>query len=200
VAASRPVLERIGTHTNTRSGVSAGVTELDLAFADDASFEAWYRRTVPRVFSFLMSRSGADRDLSEELTQQTYTAAIEQRSRFDGRSDSVTWLCGIARHKLVDHLRKGARVDRRRIRMEVRQIELAVFKAPLEIDDRELIAKAFRALPSDQRSVLALVAFDGLSIGEAAQVLGKKAGATQSLLHRAREGFRRAHAQEMRDE
>ena len=101
-----------------------GMDELQKALADDAAFDTWYRRTLPRVYSYLVSRSGGDVALAEDLTQQTFTAAIDQRSRYDGRSDTVTWLCGIARHKLADHFRAIERDERRQRRMEVRQIQL----------------------------------------------------------------------------
>src|SRR4051794_35099573 len=79
------------------------VNELSRALADDASFESWYRRTLPRVYSYLVSRSGGAPGLAGALTQQPFTAAIAQRSRYDGRSDTVTCLWGIARHKLADY-------------------------------------------------------------------------------------------------
>ena len=107
-----------------RTIASDGVDELQTALADDAGFEAWYRRSLPRVYSYLVSRSGGDVALAEDLTQQTFIAAIDQRSRYDGRSDTITWLCGIARHKLADHFRAIERDERRQMRMEVRQIEL----------------------------------------------------------------------------
>ena len=90
-----------------RTIVSDGVDELQRALADDAGFESWYRRSLPRVYAYLMSRGGGDVALAEDLTQQTFVAAIDQRSRFDGRSDTITWLCGIARHKLADHFRRA---------------------------------------------------------------------------------------------
>ena len=61
---------------------SDGVDELQKALADDAGFESWYRRSLPRVYSYLVSRSGGDVALAEDLTQQTFTAAIDQRSRY----------------------------------------------------------------------------------------------------------------------
>jgi len=52
--------------------------ELSLALADDAAFRHWYERTMPRVFSYLVNRGG-DQALAEELTQQTFIAAIDGR-------------------------------------------------------------------------------------------------------------------------
>src|SRR4051794_35028175 len=107
-----------------RSTDAEGSNELELALADDRAFESWHRRTLPPVYAYLLSRCAGDVALAEELAQQTFVAAIDRRSRFDGRSDAVTWLIGIARHKLADHFRSLERDDRRRMQMEVRQIDV----------------------------------------------------------------------------
>ena len=178
-----------------------GADELQMALADDTAFERWYRRTLPRVYSYLVSRGGGDVALAEELTQQTFIAALDQRSRFDGRSDTVTWLCGIARHKLADHFRTVERQERRQRRMEVREIEIGegrLIQSGLE--DRTIIAEALRSLPVSQRAVLVFVVLDDLPVAEAARLMGKSRGATESLLFRARDSFRRAYGEETRDD
>lgn len=181
-----------------RARVADRVDELQIALASDGAFESWYRRTVPRVYAYLLARCGNDPALAEELTQQTFIAAVDQRSRYDGRADSITWLCAIARHKLADHFRIREREERRRIRLEVRQIPMDHGPGHATgVDDRVAIAEAFRSLPASQRAVLAFVVLDDLPIAEAASLLGKSAGATQSLLHRARDGFRRAYQGEL---
>src|SRR5512134_1110862 len=184
-----------------RTTVEGSVDELQGALADDAAFESWYRRTVPRVYSYLVSRSGGDVALAEDLTQQTFTAAIDQRSRFDGRSDIVTWLCGIARHKLADHFRAIERDERRQRRMEVRQIQVeADRRTELGLEDRSMIAEILRSLPASQRAVLVFAVLDDLPVAEAARLMGKSRGATESLLFRARDSFRRAYGAESRDD
>lgn len=183
----------------TRESATAAANELQLALADDSAFAAWYRRTVPRVFSYVMGRCGGDRDLAEEVTQLTFIAAVDGRWGFDGRSEGVTWLCGIARHKLADHYRALERIERRQMRMRVREIESGP-SIESEIDQRRLIAEAFGSLPSTQRAMLAFVALDGLSVAEAGRLLGKNPRAATSLLHRAREGFRRAYRGEDPDD
>jgi RNA polymerase sigma-70 factor (ECF subfamily) len=167
------------------------------ALADEAAFERWYRSVVPRVYSFLLARCGHDVELAEELTQRTFVAAIESRWRFDGRSDPVTWLCAIGRHRLADHFRAREREERRRLRVDVAELQVAGEAPRLEaIDEREAVARAFRSLPAAQQAVLAFVVFDDLPVAEAGRLLGKSTGATSSLLHRAREGFRQAYERE----
>ena len=184
-----------------RTTVEDSVDELQRALADDAAFESWYRRTVPRVYSYLVSRTGGDVALAEDLTQQTFTAAIDRRSRYDGRADTVTWLCGIARHKLADHFRAIERDERRQRRMEVRQIQLDETRpSELGVEDGSVIAEVLRSLPASQRAVLVFVVLDDLPVAEAARLLGKSRGATESLLFRARDNFRRAYGTESRDD
>ncbi|MEA2549074.1 MAG: polymerase sigma-70 factor, subfamily [Chloroflexota bacterium] len=181
-----------------RTRAIEGINELQAALADDHAFEAWYRRTLPRVYAYLLSRCGHDVALAEELSQQTFVAAIAQSARFDGRSEVVTWLCGIARHKLADHFRAIEREERRQMRLEVRQIDVGqgAVDAP-GLDDRADIADALRSLPAAQRAVLVFVVLDGLPAAEAGRLMGRSAAATQSLLHRARESFRRAYGGEL---
>jgi RNA polymerase sigma-70 factor, ECF subfamily len=177
-----------------RTGIADDANELQIALASDDAFAAWYGRTLPRVYSYLLSRCGHDVALAEDLSQQAFVAAIEQRAKFDGRSDTVTWLCGIARNKLADHYRRLEREERRQMRLEVRQLDLdrdAVVRPGLE--DRTAIADAIRSLPPPQQAVLAFVVLDDLPVAEAGRLMGKSAGATQSLLHRARASFRRAY-------
>jgi len=101
----------------TQTGEAEAVNELEAALDNDRAFESWHRRMLPRVYSYLLSRCAGDVTLAEELTQQTFIAAIDRRSRFDGRSDAITWLCGIARHKLADHFRSREREERRDAQM-----------------------------------------------------------------------------------
>src|SRR4029453_12820707 len=135
--------------------------------ASDDAFDRWYARTLPRVYAFLLSRCGGDVALAEELSQQTFIAAIDQRSRFDGRSDVVTWLCGIARHKLADHFRSLERQERRRMELEVRQIRMhdEESRRP-DLDERVALSDALSSLPAAQRAVLVFVVLDGLPVAE----------------------------------
>jgi RNA polymerase sigma-70 factor (ECF subfamily) len=176
--------------------VASQVDELLIALADDAAFEVWYRRTVPQVYAYLLARCG-ESETAEELTQETYLAAIRQRARFDGRAETVVWLCGIARHKLADHFRARDRAERRRMRLEVRALaDHGPHPDEGDVSDRLAIAEALATLPPLQRAVLSFVALDDLPVAEAARLIGKSHGATQSLLARARDGFRRAYGSE----
>ncbi len=46
---------------------------------------------------------------AEEMVQETFLAALQGRDRFAGNSAEKTWLIGILKHKIIDHLRKTIR-------------------------------------------------------------------------------------------
>lgn len=159
---------------------------------DDARFRDWYDVTLPRVYRYLIARCGGDVTLAEELTQQTFVEAIRQRDRFDGRSDIVTWMCAIGRNKLVDHYRRNGRDLRRQERLILDHLQAT--DAPWRAaDTRDAVEAAMEQLPSDQRIALLFRYLDGLSVREVARAIGRSEKATESLLARGRESFRRAY-------
>ena len=164
------------------------------AFASEAEFRAFYDQALPRIYGYLHDRCGGDDAVAEELTQQTFVAAVRKRSRFDGRSEPMTWLTAIARHKLADHFRRLEREERRRVRLVARQIEIRPDDPSwIRGEDRSAVVRALSALPALQRAVLVLHYTDGLSVREMARELGKSESAIESLMSRAREAFRRTY-------
>ena len=184
--------ERTGmTATATDAGILDGFQS---AFADEASFRAWYDRMLPRIYAFVASRCGGPGPLAEELTQQTFVEAIRRRSSFDGRSEVATWMCAIARHKLADHFRRLEREERRRLRLIVREVQPTLRPDAWQAsDERDAIDRAIRTLPAAQRAALVFRHLDGLSVREIAGLLHRSESAVESLLARAREGFRAAY-------
>src|SRR6185503_3623943 len=87
------------------SSRQAEVAEFRRAFENEAMFRGWYDRSLPRVYAYLASRCGGPGPLAEELTQQTFVEAVRSARTFDGRSDPMTWLIAIGRHRLADHFR-----------------------------------------------------------------------------------------------
>lgn len=159
---------------------------------DEHAFRDWYDDALPRVYRYLFIRSGRDVALAEELTQQTFTEAIRRHAQFDGRSDSVTWLCAIGRNKLVDHHRRLDRDRRRHLRLVAGWAD-AEDTHWRSTDEREAVERALDAVGGEQRIALVLRYLDGLTTRELATALGRSESAADSLLSRAREAFRRAY-------
>lgn len=67
--------------------------------------EKWVDRHADMLYRYTLSRL-RDREAAEDLVQETLLAAFKTRDTFAGQSTERTWLIGILRHKIVDHIRK----------------------------------------------------------------------------------------------
>jgi RNA polymerase sigma-70 factor, ECF subfamily len=149
---------------------------------------ALYDRALPQVYGYLAARV-SDRTVAEDLTGETFLAAV--RAVQDGKVPDLTiaWLVTVARNKLVDHWR--------RLEREARGLRLANDPDAEIVDDgmdarfdrlrtREVLAE----LGPHHRAALTLRYLDGLPVREVADHLGRTEHATEALLVRARHAFR----------
>jgi len=68
--------------------------------------EIWLEDHGDYLFRYAFSRL-QNREIAEDLVQETFLAALQAGGRFQARSSVRTWLVGILRHKIFDHFRKG---------------------------------------------------------------------------------------------
>ncbi|MDJ1157745.1 sigma-70 family RNA polymerase sigma factor [Chelatococcus sp. SYSU_G07232] len=128
-----------------------------------------------------------DRDVADDLVQDTLLRALGAESRWrDG--NLRTWLFTILTNLNRNRLRGLAR---RPPRAEVETIDLA-HAAPAPSAEMYDILRALDQLTTEQREILLLVALEGLSYAEGAEVLGIPLGTVMSRLSRARAAFRTA--------
>src|SRR4051794_9101207 len=80
---------------------------------DIGTFVAAYRTTLPEVFAYLTRATAGDRALAEDLTSDTYLAALDAWRAGNADAVRVPWLIGVARHKLVDRFRRDDRERRK---------------------------------------------------------------------------------------
>jgi RNA polymerase sigma-70 factor (TIGR02943 family) len=71
-------------------------------------FETWVDEHGDALLSYALPRV-RDRHAAEDLVQETFLAALRAQDTFRGESTRRTWLVGILRHKLLDHLRRQSR-------------------------------------------------------------------------------------------
>jgi RNA polymerase sigma-70 factor (ECF subfamily) len=160
--------------------------------ADERAFDQWYESALPRVYGFVSARAGGDISLAEEVTAQAFMEAIRARDSFDGRSDPVTWICSIARNRLLDHYRRAARDQARHLRLIVTDLNAGDAREWDRLDQRDAALSALAALPPLERSALMLRYVDGYTVRETSRLIGRSEGATESLLARARDRVRTA--------
>ena len=152
-----------------------------------------YEEALPHVYGYLLARCG-DRSLAEDLTAETFLAAVVAVRAPAALEPTVPWLIGVARHKLADHWRRRER--------EERGLRLVDSGAEHCADPWDEAVDAIRArtvlagLRPHHRAALTLRYVDGLPVGEVAECLGRTVHATEALLVRARAAFRRSYREE----
>jgi len=152
---------------------------------------ALYERALPVVYGYLVDRCG-DRSTAEDLTSETFLAALGALRRPDPPGVNVPWLVGVARHKLVDHWRRR---NRQEALAEAVGSEAAEAEDPWEgHNDRLRAAETLALLGGHHRAALTLRYVDGLPVAEVAEALDRSLHATEALLVRARGAFRIAYA------
>jgi RNA polymerase sigma-70 factor (ECF subfamily) len=143
------------------------------------------------VYGYLLPRCGSVAD-AEDLTAETFMAAVAALGRPDPPTVTVPWLIAVARHKLVDHWRRGER-ERRGL--------AAVGPDPPDdpwedLLDASAAYSALARLPGPQRAALALRYLDGLAVSEIAEHLNRTLQGTETLLVRARAALRRVYRED----
>jgi RNA polymerase sigma-70 factor, ECF subfamily len=152
-----------------------------------------YDEALPHVYGYLLARGG-DRSLAEDLTAETFLAAVSALRKPDAPQLSIGWLIGVARHKLADHWR---RVDREQRGLRVLDGEPNPVEDPWDVAVDAIRARAALAeLGGHHRAALTLRYLDGLPVPEVAACLGRTVHATEALLVRARNAFRRVYTGE----
>jgi len=182
--------------SSARPDDDRGVSGHRLAWEDrPARLLDLYDGALPQVYGYLLSRCG-QRALAEDLTAETFLAAVDAVRAAASPPLTTGWLIGVARHKLSDHWRRQAREER-----TLRAVAAAAAAEPdLDADDPwDARLDALRAqdvlqrLGPHHRAALTLRYVDDLPVPEVASVLGRTVHATEALLVRARSAFRTAY-------
>lgn len=151
---------------------------------DRAAFDTLYQQYARRVFAFArqLTLNGAD---AEDLTQETFVAAFRGRAGFRGGSSLLTWLLGIALRRWRD----------RRRNLPPPSVDLPEATGDDGFADRTVAFIAYEQalgeLPHDLREAFLLVAVQGLTHREAAELLERPLG---TVKWRVAEAVRRLRA------
>lgn len=141
---------------------------------------------LPELRRFAYSLT-CDRDAADDLTQSALERALTKASAWDSSRPLKFWVFRIARNLWLDQLRaekvRGNTEDIDDEGVDIADDRLAAMHTTQEL--REVTDK-MRELPEDQRAVLALVAVEGYSYREAAELLDIPVGTVMSRLSRAR--------------
>ena len=159
-----------------------------LARGDAAALAELYDRHGRLVFS-LAARMLSDHGEAEDLTQDVFTLAWRNATRYDpARGAVAAWLLVTTRTRAIDRLRSRKIRPGAASEDDVRRLEAIPEAAPsveLIVADRQMAGRvrdALAALPADQRHALELAYFEGLSHSEIGERTGAPLGTIKSRI------------------
>jgi RNA polymerase sigma-70 factor (ECF subfamily) len=157
---------------------------------DQGAFGTLVRRHQQRIFGLGARLLGNGSD-ADDLVQETFLRAWRALDRFDENRPLAPWLVRIATNRALQVLetrsRRPAEELTETLRWEGPSPDEEVDQARRRVE----VMKALNALPDDQRTILVLRAYEGLSYREIADTLEVPIGTVMSRLARAREAMRR---------
>lgn len=169
---------------------------------DQDAARSLYDRYSCAVFRYIYRRIGERTEDAEDLTLETFLAAIELARKFDGKSGVYAWLCGIAKLKLIEFHRREVAAKRASVQ---RLISLSDERFAEILTDghaghcwldhmtaRELIDMALKGLSHDELEIVTLRIVEGHSSRDAAKLVKRSERAVESILLRARRKLRRS--------
>ena len=155
-------------------------------------FGALYAEHHRRVYGYAVSLAG--RQIADEVVSEVFLVAWRRLD--DVPAPALPWLLTVARNVVSSQFRAAARQQSisAELRAWVTEAELAAPDVAEEVSERISVLTALAVLPEADRELLTLVAWHGLTAGEAARLVGCSTAAYFVRLHRARRRLEQAMA------
>lgn len=153
------------------------------ARTDLQAFAELYRRHVRSIYRYHLAHTGNVKD-AEDLTSQTFMAALEGIRSFRGTGPYITWLIGIALRKRALFFRGKKPEVPLDAALDLPTPSLPTDKAAARRLQMDQLLAALRTLSQDRAEAIILCFFSELSTAEAGLVLGKSEAAIRMLISR----------------
>ncbi len=159
-----------------------------------------YQRYFDRLYSMVFYQVGKNKQVAEDLTQETFVEMLRSINRFRGRSKFYTWLCSIAYHRIADFYRRQERQEKHGIKpLDIDFLENG-YTLSSEMDNLDIsefkyasstVEEALLHLPLDYRQVLIFKYVEEMSVREISQIMQRSIKSVEGLLARGRRALRK---------
>jgi RNA polymerase sigma-70 factor (ECF subfamily) len=169
---------------------------------DQEAFRLIFERYSRPVISFIYDQV-SDRELAEELTQETFVRAYRSLKNLRSETKLSTWLFGIAKNVSRESLRARVRQNQHVDLDDEKVLDLSD-RGPVPVSQllnkelNEVVQRALALLDEDKRTVFTLKVFHQCSYEEIAEITGFSIPKLKTDLHRARTEMRQRVGQYVR--
>lgn len=137
-------------------------------------FETLYDDYWHDIFQFLFRLTGYQRQLAEEMAQETFYQAMVSFHRYRGECQVKTWLCQIAKNVYFNSMRKDKKIRQVSFEEYANQATLIFDSAVTDYETKELIEHAIKVimqLDDKTRDVLIYRIFSELTYAQISTLL-----------------------------
>lgn len=159
------------------------------ARTEPEAFAELYHRHLASVFRYHLAHTSNTKD-AEDLTSQTFMAALEGINSFRGTGPYIAWLMGIASRKRLRYFRGNRLEVPLDAALQIPTPSLPTDKAAFQRLQLDQILGALKHISSERAEALILCFFSELSFAEAGLVLGKSEAAVKMLISRGLQDLR----------
>lgn len=149
---------------------------------DPHAFEELYRRHVQAVYKYFYNRTWNQYE-AEDLTEQTFMAALEGIQQYRENGLFLAWLFSIARRKAADHFRVKAKQASLEIPEDI-PVHSDFLNDMIQTERRKAIADTFNILPESEKELIRLRYVAELSFAEIGRLRHRSEGAVKKALYR----------------
>ena len=166
------------------------------ACGDDRAFAILHQALYPRLCAYLarMTGNGA---LADDLVQETFLRVHRARGSFAAGGAVLPWVYAIARNVHLDHARAAKIRETERLPSDpgpeaIDRGGADGESAAIAAEAARIVERVLAGLPASQREAFVLLRYEGLSVEDAAAVLGATGTAVKLRAFRAYEALRAA--------
>lgn len=152
------------------------------------NIEEIYKQYSQTIYKYLLCLTDNE-DISEELTQETFTIAVKEINKFKGNCKVSSWLCQIAKHLWYKELKiknKKSAISIEDINSEIEEFE-TVEDIICNNEEKLQLFKDMQILDDKTREVMYLRTIGNLSFIEIAEVLGKNPNWARVTFYRGKQ-------------
>jgi RNA polymerase sigma-70 factor (ECF subfamily) len=187
------------------AGLAFAILQVALRLADDADLVRRLKAREPRAMNDLYDRYGRlayslicrivhNTSTAEDLVQETFLRVWNRVHGFDAQRGSIgPWLLAVARNRAIDYLRSAGGRERNALEFEETDrpaLYCDMEKDILSSDNARRVKSAVEKLSPNQRQVIELAYFEGLSQTEMAERMGQPLGTVKTWVRAALKNLR----------
>lgn len=156
-----------------------------LARGDDSAFAELYDACADRLYRYAAARLGSP-EAAADVVQTAFMRAVKSRKKFRNVENPLAYLFQIARNETI----RTAKANRRQLEQTAAEYAASGEMDDEAADDAEVLTAALQRLADEDREIVELKSYSGLTFAEIATLLNRPPGTVATRYRRALESLR----------